>query len=255
MAEIKKKADEETKKTVFDYMDQVNNPDTMEGFEDITTSTMAIPFLRILQKGSPQLNKMKPEFVPGAEAGHFFNTVTKELYGTKLGIVALKFEHMYIEWLPDRGGFVQYHTPENAMRLAADTTFGHWKAANGNDLTETYAYIVLREEHEAEGIMVLSLAGAAIKVAKEWNRLMTTHIMDNGKKALPYYIVWSMSSEYKENEKGDWYQPKFVYDKYVSMEQVEIARVERKMLPMRTIDYKQIADTTAQDSGNEEVGF
>lgn len=238
---------EAQKKTVFDYMNDAENPDNLEGFEDITTSTMAVPFLRILQKGSPQLNEKKPEYIADAKSGMLFNTVTKELYGTSIGVIALKFEHMYIEWLPDRGGFVQYHSPENALRLASDTTFGHWKAANGNDLTETYAYIVMIEGKEHEGIMVLSLAGSSIKVAKEWNRLMTTQIMDNGKKAMPYYIIWKMATEYKENEKGDWYQPKVVFDRYVTMEQVEIARTERKMIPMRTIDYAQIEDKSVDE--------
>jgi len=239
----------EVKKNAFDFID---DNDTMDGFEDINAQTMAVPFLRVLQKGSPQLNKNKPEYVEGAEVGELFNTVTKETYGDSVEVVVLKFEHMYIEWLPDRGGFVQYHTPENALNVAADTTFGHWKAANGNELTETYAYIVIIAGRESEGIMVLSLAGSAIKVAKEWNRLMTTHVMDNGKKARPYYIVWNLKTEYKENDKGDWYQPKVSFSKYVTKDQVELARTERKLLPSKTIDYAQLDDTQKQIEDDTE---
>jgi len=56
--------------------------DSLEGFEDISTQTMAIPFIRVLQTLSPQLNKKKPEYVEEAQEGMFFNTVTKKVYGT-----------------------------------------------------------------------------------------------------------------------------------------------------------------------------
>ena len=157
-----------TEKTVKQAYDFVDKEDTMEGFEDIDSSTMAIPFLVILQKGSPQLNKEKPQFIKGAEVGEWFNTVTKKTYGQSIRVVALKYEHLYIEWLPDRGGFVSYHTPENAARLADDLTFGHWKTVNGNDLSEVYSYIIIIENYEGDGIMLMPLASSANKMTREW---------------------------------------------------------------------------------------
>ncbi len=235
-----------TQKDVKQAYDFVDTADTMEGFEDIDSSTMAIPFLVILQKGSPQLNKEKSQYIKDAEVGEWFNTVTKETYGQVIRIISLKFEHMYIEWLPERGGFVSYHTPENAARLADTMDFGHWKTVNGNDLSESYSYIVLIEGHENEGIMVMSLASSAIKMAREWNRLMTSHTMDNGEKAKPYYLIWNATTEYIENEKGDWYTPIIKFSDYVSKALAVLGRVERKALPDRTIDYKQLETTSEQ---------
>ena len=217
-----------------------NEADSMEGFEDINGSTMAIPFVRILQDLSPQLNKKKPEYIEGAEAGDWLNSTTKEVYGPEINVIVLKFERIYIEWKPNRGGFVSYHTPENAERLAVDTTFGNWKTKEGNELTENYVYMILIEGHEAEGIVVLSLSSSAIKVAKEWNRLMTTHIMSNGQRARPYYLIWKLSSEYKENDKGAWYQPSIKFVRYINQQQYELTGTERKALPSKRVDYAQI---------------
>ena len=217
-----------------------NEADSMEGFEDINGSTMAIPFVRILQDLSPQLNKKKPEYIEGAEAGDWLNSTTKEVYGPEINVIVLKFERIYIEWKPNRGGFVSYHTPENAERLAVDTTFGNWKTKEGNELTENYVYMILIEGHEAEGIVVLSLSSSAIKVAKEWNRLMTTHIMSNGQRARPYYLIWKLSSEYKENDKGAWYQPSIKFVRYINQQQYELTGSERKALPSKRVDYAQI---------------
>jgi hypothetical protein len=40
------------------------------------SSEMQIPFVRVLQALSPQLNKKKSEFIEGAAQGDLFNTVT-----------------------------------------------------------------------------------------------------------------------------------------------------------------------------------
>lgn len=214
--------------------------DTNEGFEQINNGTMAIPFVRILQKLSPQLDKQKPEYVIGAEEGHWYNTTSKDVLGSSFNCIVLKYERIYIEWRPNRGGFVAYHDPDNAERIAIDKTFGNWKTKDGNLLQENYVYMILIEGHENEGICVLSLSSSAIKVAKEWNRIMTTHVMDNGQKAKPYYLVWELTTDYKKNEKGSWYVPAFKFVRYIDEQQYNITKTERLALPSRQIDYTQI---------------
>ena len=50
------------------------------GFGNIDAQRdLAIPYINILQPNSPQVNKTKAEFIQGATAGQFFNTVTQEL--------------------------------------------------------------------------------------------------------------------------------------------------------------------------------
>jgi hypothetical protein len=205
---------------------------------------MAIPFLRMLQSLSPQVKKKDDSYVEGAEEGMWFNTITKHLYGNKIKVIVLKFERVYIEWRPNRGGLVGYHSPENAERLAKKKDFGDWKTEDGNSLAETYVYMVMVVDHEAEGACVLSLSSSAIKEAKAWNRLMTTQIMENGERAAPYYMVWEISTEYVTNEKGSWYKPriKLTDERYVTREQYEAVKVERKALPARQVDYRQLED-------------
>lgn len=224
--------------------------DTMEGFEQINTATMAIPFVRILQALSPQLKKQDPAYLEGAEEGMYFNTITKQLYGEKVKVIVLKFERIFIEWRPNRGGFVGYHAPENAERLTVDHTFGNWKTKDGNILQETYAYMVLIVGHEKEGPAVLSLASSSLKTAREWNRLMTTHIMENGKRAMPYYMIWELGTEYMKNDKGAWYRPSVRFAGYVNEGQYTVTKTERLALPARKVDYAQLEDkgTVSEDA-------
>ena len=163
--------------------------DTLKGFEDINNLTMAIPFIKILQQLSPELNKAKTTFVKDAKVGDFFNTVTKEVYGASIEVIILKFERIYTEWLPNRGGLVSYHSPEDAERIAINPEkFGGWKTDSGNDLQENYVYYILIVGHEDEGIAVISMSSSGLKVAKKLNRLLVTHILSNGKRAS--HIIW-----------------------------------------------------------------
>ena len=221
--------------------------DDWKGFEQISRDTMSIPFLRILQKLSPQLDKQKPEYIEGAEEGQFFNNITRTVYGNKLRIIVGSFEQIYIEWRPNRGGFVGYHSVEHAEAIAADKTFGKWTTEDGNLLQENYVYMVLIEGHEDEGVCVLSLASSMIKEARAWNRLMTTHVMPDGKKALPYYLVWDVTTDYAKNDKGTWYKPKIIFAGYVNQNQYTKVKGERLALPSRTVDYKQLDGDHAED--------
>ena len=68
--------------------------------EETTTEDFAIPFVRVLQNGSPQVNKQKGEYVEGAEPGKLYNTVTNGLYdGTKgILVVPCAYVKKFIEW-------------------------------------------------------------------------------------------------------------------------------------------------------------
>lgn len=225
--------------------------DTLEGFEQMDASTMALPFLRIVQKLSPQLNRQKPEFIDGAQEGDLYNTLTNTLIEKPIGCIVLRYEHIYIEWKPNRQGFVGYHSIENAKRLAVDSTkFGKWLVkgtgdgkdpATMNILQENYVYALILEGHENDGPIVMSLSSSMLKVAKNWNRLMTTHILPDGSKAKPYYLVWSLGTEYTKKDTNDWYIPAVKFDRVIDTANLYGAiKQERLALPDKHVDYTQI---------------
>lgn len=229
----------------MEFIKQAN--DTLEGFEDLNAQTMAIPFLKLAQDLTPQTKKAKKDaYIEGLEPGMFFNTASKQIIDVPFIGIILKFERIYIEWLPDRGGFVGYHSPENAERLATDKTFGKWKTADGNDLQEYYTYYLLIEGRENEGPIIFSLTSSAIKIGKSLNRLMTTHIMGNGERALPYYLKWTIDASHVEKNGNDWFVPKFTFAGYINEEQYNLIGPERKMLPDKPVDYAQIEDKSGQ---------
>ena len=60
--------------------------DAKLGFENVDQESVALPILKLLQNGSGEAQRKHSNYVEGAEAGMFFNTVTRKLYDGEKGI-------------------------------------------------------------------------------------------------------------------------------------------------------------------------
>ena len=69
-----------------DFLDQFSG----QGYEDFTANSYQVPFLKIAQPGSPEVKKQNPSYIEGLEAGQFFNSLTKEVYGSKIKLIPLR---------------------------------------------------------------------------------------------------------------------------------------------------------------------
>ncbi len=113
------KKDEGKEVMAFDFSDDIGG-----GFEGTDSDSFAIPFLRVLQSGSPETNKINSQYIKEAKPGMLFNTVTKELYDGEEGITVLPcaYQRRFIVWAP-KGGTATYKgemLPEEAQEREAD---------------------------------------------------------------------------------------------------------------------------------------
>jgi len=257
MAKIFTKGDQPKEEVKDQFESFFDANDTAEGFQDINSETMAIPFIKIAQQLSPAMKSNKPEYIEGLKLGQFYNSVTKEIYGTKIGVVAGKFDRIYTEWLPKRKGFVGYHTPDEALALADDTTFGKWKRENGNLLQENYVYYVVVLGHEHEKIMIISLTSTQIKKAKAWNRNLTTTVMPNGVTALPYYLKWELETVEEHRDDNDYFGLSINYKGLVDESHYNLVKEERTMIEHKKVDFAQIEDNSqsVEDAEDGDVDY
>jgi len=220
--------------------------ESMEGFEGINNQTMATPFIKLAQDLSPQTKKTKDQFIKGLETGQFFNDSTNEILSTTFDFIVISFERHYICWKPDRAGMVGYMTVAEATAACVDTTaFGKWKDRDGNDLIEYYTYFGLIAGKETEGMVIVSLTSSSIKYAKELNRALTTHVNPQSKKrALPFHLVFTVSSKLKTDGVNDWYVWNFQFKDFITAVQYAVVKEERLALPdnKKKVDYAQITD-------------
>lgn len=99
--------------------------DSGAGMEGTTQESFAIPFLGLLQKGSPQVDEALGQALEGARAGMFFENVTNRLFDGKAGvlIVPCAYRRVFIRWAPkgsSGAGFKGEILPETITQQRAE---------------------------------------------------------------------------------------------------------------------------------------
>jgi len=149
--------------------------DSGMGLENIEKDDLALPFLKLLQSGSYETKKKHAKYVEGAEAGMFYNTVTKKLYSGEKGmnVIPCFYKMTYPEWAPfDKSEGRPIH-PDRGPEVMAQTTKQGTKdvLANGNEIIKTanHFVIILGEKPEKA---LMSLKTTQLKTSRGWNSLM-----------------------------------------------------------------------------------
>ena len=153
---------------------QMSN-DSGHGQEGITGQDLAIPFLKILQQMSPELAKRDGKYIEGATEGMISNSVTGQLWEANEGLIVVPcgFRFKYIEWKPNRAGFVtQYSRTDSLPEFERDEK-GVAITKEGNILSDTAEHYVLivHPEGSCEQALI-SMSSTQLKHSKKWNTLI-----------------------------------------------------------------------------------
>lgn len=221
----------------LDYLEQCAG----EGYENLRSEDYQIPFLRVLQSQSTQCIKKSPDYIEGAEPGMFYNNITKELYRDVVRVIPLDCRKIWMEFKPNRGGFVAMHEPRS---FVPDTTdFSKWKnPENGNIISEFYNFFCLIADCPEDGIIIVPMSGSTIKQAKSWNSQISYVKLPSGKQASYYSSIWELSTAFFENNKGTWYSIGSIKRvNYASKNTLEsFVNPARLSLDSSKVDYKQL---------------
>jgi hypothetical protein len=114
-----------------------------------------IPLIYVLQTNSPQVDKRGPEYIEGAEPGHFYlRGALDPIRDGEEGIVAIPcgMVRSWIEWLPQRQGFVARHAamPADVESRVVQDVDGSSKrslvrSSNNNIVVDTREFYVVVE--------------------------------------------------------------------------------------------------------------
>lgn len=144
---------------------------------EFVATDLAIPFLVILQKNSPQVDEDSGKYIEGAKAGMIYNTVTGDLFDGKtegISVVPAGYQKKFVEWVSrdEGGGFVAQHDPDSDAVKRCVVNEKKLETENGHQMVETaYHYVILRNGSSLEWA-VIGMSSTQLKKSRRWNTIM-----------------------------------------------------------------------------------
>lgn len=238
-----------------------------EGFEGMSADDLAIPFLKLLQKMSDEVDKDAGAYIEGAEAGMYLDTATGELMKT-VDFVVCHYHRAMVEWR-DRdagGGFIAQHPvgyeTQFEREMRNDKWTGRWVVPeSGNYLADTRYFFGLRlREDGPPAPSVLSFSSTQIKKARAWLTRMQTlrGVNSDGEKyTLPIFAgIWNLTSVPEENDQGSWRGYKIDHAGIIEdTELVEAAKMARKIFSSAASQFTPTSEGGTVETNDEDLPF
>lgn len=201
----------------FDWED-----DAGAGLEGADSETFAIPFIRVIQKMSPQVDEHSSDYIEGAKAGMFFNTVSGRLYDGKAGIdfMPVFYQRRYLRWGArgaDGASFKGEYMPSDVDKMIAD---GEIKEIEGrlyvplpdgsiddkkcDRFSDTRSHFIILIEPDgslSQGLMTLT--STQIKKSKKLMSMLKGVVI-GGKNPPTYKSRIHATTAIESNDQGSW---------------------------------------------------
>ena len=188
--------------------------DSAAGFENVKTTSLALPILKLLQNGSGEAQRRNQNYVDGAEPGMLLNTVTKKLYdGAKgVSVIPCHYKLEYQEWADFGTGSGR---PENIFPDGSDILDQTTKDGGGKDRLENGNYILTVGQHyvliiDDEGAeqALISMSSSQGKISRKWNSMMMSISLDgkNGPYTPPSFShSYKLTTVLNSGKGNQWY--------------------------------------------------
>lgn len=188
------------------------------GFEKTSTEDLGIPFLAIVQSGSPELKKSHQDYetkkIPGCEEGSIFNTVTRDLLyspgGEALIFVPCAFEKVFNEWKPrgdgggGGGGFVRSHSNPLIINECKRNEKNQDILPNGNMIVTTGTFFGKYQHEDKWEPAIISMTSTQLKKVRLWLNMMMA-IKQNGRPLPMFSHKYAIMTAAESNNNGSWF--------------------------------------------------
>jgi hypothetical protein len=202
------------------------------GLDTAGAESFAIPFLRVLQPNSPEVDEAHAKFIERARPGMLYNTVTGDLFDGKEGalFVPCHYERKQLRWAP-RGSSASYRGEVTEVEAANARAAGKLVDHEGrtyftddgkvddkkNDrLVDTRLHFgLMLDKSGVPHQVLLSLTSTQIKKSKLFNSMQRerTRVV-NGKVVMEpaFLYAYRITSVKESNDRGSWYGVHFALE-------------------------------------------
>jgi hypothetical protein len=186
------------------------------GLENAGREDFAIPFLTILQKLSPQLDKKDPAYIKEAESGMILNTATGELFPADEGVLVIPcfYNSKFVAWVArEKGGGYkgEYNRDDPVVRTTRRDDRGREFLPNSDiHLVDTRIFGVLVFSDGVPSPAILTMSSTQLKKAKKWCTGMQAKQAEEKRQGLapngyPIFAhAYRLTTIGESNDKGNW---------------------------------------------------
>lgn len=268
---------EETKQHSTELAVMDFSADSGAGMEGAGQDAFAIPFLSVLQKGSPTADESLPTYVEGHKAGQLFENVSGAVFDGKKGvlIVPCAFRRVFVRWAPRDagGGFKGELTPETVTemrergqvkdvegRLLIPLEDGTLHDKKCDRLADTRNHYVLMVD-EATGAWreaLLSLTSTQIKKSKMLMSMLAG-VKLNGASGMytppTFANMVRVTTLGESNDKGSWFGVKFELAGHVKSPAIYAAAKAFNATVAKGLVAAKYEDPAGEETAGAAQGF
>lgn len=192
--------------------------DQRAGTDEVQSADRVVPFLKIAQALSPEVDGKDSAYIEDLEPGDIFNSATKEPWGGEDGLVVIPcyYQRRVTEWRPRGagGGLVKDHGSDQAViDRAKPNDKGKLILANGHEIVVSGTFFCLLVDTETGGFqeVVVPMSSTQMRKARQWNTMIMgvklPHPKIKGQVFNPamFYMSYVLSTVQEQNDQGKWY--------------------------------------------------
>jgi len=228
------------------------------GFEGVENDagSFAIPFLKIAQALSHEVDEEHEDYIEGLKKGDFFNSVTGENYGREASLIVVYSKRVYNEYKPNRGGFVASHDRVVGASLIRDIAeYPYVNKNTGNDLVETQTLFCIISGTD---MIIFPMSSTSLKHAKVFLSRADMLKKEDGKTKVPLpSILYSFGTVSKSNDQGSWFQVtknSISQQRGINGEEANAVRSAYKLFKDTDVDYGKAEDSNSDDATTTPEG-
>lgn len=265
--EAQNQALDKAKTTAVATLDSMLLADAGLGGENVRQQDLAIPFLALLQSGSPQAKRSAPEYIEGAAEGCIMNTVTREIFKDPLEVVHCFFEPVLIEWKDrekDTGGFVAQHkvgAPIEATAKQDPEHRGRLLVANPDNpsvphllVPTSQHYVLYKSKEGGWAPAVIGMTSSKLSVSRRWLANMNLEKIEvKGQLITPphWRNIWRLKTVPKQNGEFSWFN--FEVEKLGPVQDVNLY-MQAKGFYEAIVGGQVKVSTPVEDTGEQQGG-
>ena len=187
------------------------------GLENADSASFATPFMRLLQKGSPQADPDSESFIDGTKAGMLYDTISGEVIDPekeRVQFIPVAYRRVFCEWVPrnetdadGRSGFIEEYSSVEGEELMRQTKVNDKNRdilPNGHELSDTRIhYVVVVRENGMFYPGVITMERTHVKRSRRWFSDMNKQVTARGLRAT-CQLLYTVGSEPQQKDNNTW---------------------------------------------------